>query len=202
MLQGDPRRIRMAYSLLFSLPGTPVLFYGEEIGMGENLAVEGRMAVRTPMQWSDGKNGGFSTAAAGKLPSPVVDGGYSPAHVNVQAQRRDPDSLHAFVSMLVRRYRECPELGWGTFAVLDQPATQVMAHSVTWEDDCLVALHNLSAEPVTVPLRLDVDPGTRLVDLLCDGETSLDEKGRAEVTLEAYGFRWLRVVRPDDRRLT
>jgi glycosidase len=192
----------MAYSLLFSLPGTPVLFYGEEIGMGENLAVEGRMAVRTPMQWSGGKNGGFSTAAAGKLPSPMVEGGYGPGHVNVQAQRRDPDSLHAFISLLVRRYRECPELGWGTFEVLDQPATQVMAHSVTWEDNCLVALHNLSDEPITVPLRLDVEPGTRLVDLLCDGETPLDEKGRGEVVLEAYGFRWLRVVRPDDRRLT
>ena len=64
MLDGDPRRVRMVYSLLFSLPGTPVLFYGEEIGMGENLAAEGRLAVRTPMQWTAGKNGGFSTARA------------------------------------------------------------------------------------------------------------------------------------------
>jgi glycosidase len=193
----------MAYSLLFSLPGTPVLFYGEEIGMGENLAVEGRMAVRTPMQWSDARNGGFSTAAASKLPSPLADGGYAPEYVNAQAQRRDPDSLHAFLSLLIRRYRDSPELGWGDLAILDQPHPQVMAHSVTWDQACLMALHNLSSEPVTVPLKVEAEPtGTRLVDLLCDGGHELDDKGRTEVPLEAYGFRWLRVVRPDDRRLT
>src|SRR3712207_4473874 len=115
MLSGDPRRVRMVYSLMFSLPGTPVLFYGEEIGMGENLAVEGRMAVRTAMQWTDGENGGFSTAAPEELAVPVVDGGFGPTHVNVQAQRRDPDSLLGFITHLVLRYRECPELGWGSF---------------------------------------------------------------------------------------
>ena len=113
MLDGDPRRIRMVYSLLFSLPGTPVLFYGEEIGMGENLAAEGRMAVRTPMQWTAGKNGGFSTAAPSRLAGPVTEGGYGPEHVNVEAQRRDPDSLLSFMTLLVRRYRECPELRLG-----------------------------------------------------------------------------------------
>jgi glycosidase len=107
-----PRRIRMAYSLMFSLPGTPVLFYGEEIGMGENLDVDGRLAVRTPMQWSPQPNGGFSSARASKLPRPVVGGAYGPEHVNVAAQRSDPDSLLSFVTLLIRRYRESPELGW------------------------------------------------------------------------------------------
>jgi trehalose synthase len=83
MLQGDPRRIKMAYSLLFSLPGTPVLFYGEEIGMAENLDIEGRMAVRTPMQWSAERNGGFSTAATSRVRRPVVTGPFAPEHVNV-----------------------------------------------------------------------------------------------------------------------
>jgi trehalose synthase len=202
MLGGDPRRIRMAYSLLFSLPGTPVLFYGEEIGMGENLDVPGRMAVRTPMQWSAGVNGGFSPAPADRLPAPVVEGGYGPEFVNVEAQRRDPDSLLSFVSLLVRRYRECPELGWGAFAVLDQPRACVLAHSVTWDDACLVAVHNLSGEAVPVALRLpDLPPGTRLADLLVDGSHDVGEDGSVEVPLEAYGFRWLRVVRPGDRRL-
>ena len=200
MLGGDPRRVRMAYSLLFSLPGTPVLFYGEEIGMGENLAVEGRMAVRTPMQWSAATNGGFSTAEPSALPVPLVEGGFGPEFVNVEAQRRDPDSLLAFVTLLARRYRECPELGWGQFAVLDQPHRQVLAHSVTWDEACLVALHNLSADPVTVPLG-GLDPAARLVDLLCDGAHDIDDDGSTEVPLEAYGFRWLRVVRPGDRRL-
>ncbi|MCW2614775.1 MAG: treS [Frankiales bacterium] len=203
MLSGDPRRVRMAYSLLFSLPGTPVLFYGEEIGMGENLELEGRSAVRTPMQWSAGKNGGFSTAAPSRLCAPVVTGGFGPEHVNVSAQRRDPDSLLSFMTLLARRYRECPELGWGEFAVLEQPLTQVLAHTVTWDDACLVSVHGLSSEPVTVSLSLpDLEPGTRLVDLLCDGAHDVADDGSATVPLEAYGFRWLRVVRPGDRRLT
>src|ERR687897_339239 len=83
MLDGDPRRVRMVYSLLFSLPGTPVLFYGEEIGMGEDLDAEGRLAVRSPMQWSDDRNGGFSTARPSRLVSPVVEGGFAADHVNV-----------------------------------------------------------------------------------------------------------------------
>ena len=93
MLDGDPRRIRMVYSLLFALPGTPVLFYGEEIGMGENLAAEGRLAVRTPMQWSAAKNGGFSTAAPSRLSGPVVTGSFGPEFVNVVDQLNDPESL-------------------------------------------------------------------------------------------------------------
>ena len=161
------------------------------------------MAVRTPMQWSAERNGGFSTAAPSKLPSPMVEGGYGHEHINVQAQRRDADSLLSFVSLLIRRYRDSPALGWGKFAVLDQPHASVMAHTVVWEEACLVALHNLAGEPVTVPLRMtDLEPGTRLVDLLCDAQHAVDDKGRADVPLEAYGFRWLRVVRPGDRRLT
>jgi trehalose synthase len=202
MLDGDPRRVRMAYSLLYSLPGTPVLFYGEEIGMGENLAADGRMAVRTPMQWTAGKNGGFSTARPLRLPGPVVEGGFSPEHVNVEAQRRDPDSLLAFVTLLVQRYRECPELGWGAFEVVDQPHASVLAHRCTWDEATLVALHNLGPEPLTVPIELaGEDEGTVLADLLCDGEAVLDAKGRVEMALEGYGFRWLRVVREGDRRL-
>ncbi len=202
MLGGDPRRLRMVYSLLFSLPGTPVLFYGEEIGMGENLDVEGRLAVRTPMQWSDDKNGGFSEAAPSRLPAPLVEGGFGPEHVNVSDQRRDPNSLLQFISLLARRYRECPELGWASLTVLDQPHREVLAHQCVWDDGTLVALHNLCPEPRTVPLALDgCGADHRLVDLLCDGTTDVDDRGRAEVSLEGYGFRWLRVVAPGSRRL-
>ena len=198
----DPRRVRMAYSLQFTLPGTPVLRYGEEIGMGEDLALDGREAIRTPMQWSAAEHGGFSTAPADQLPAPVVEGGYGPEFVNVEAQRRDPDSLLSFISLLMQRYRECPELGWGEFAVLEQPHAQVLAHTVTWDDACLVAVHNLADTTVTVPLVLpDLPEGTRLADLLVDGSHRVAEDGSVEVPLEAYGMRWLRVVRPGDRRL-
>ena len=142
MLDGDPRRIRMVYSLLFSLPGTPVLFYGEEIGMGEELSAEGRLAVRTPMQWTAGRNGGFSPARPSQLPGPVVQGGFGPEHVNVDAQRRDPDSLLRFMTLLIRRYREAPELGWGELDILDQPERSMLAHRLTHDGDATVAVHN------------------------------------------------------------
>jgi hypothetical protein len=94
MLDGDPARIRMVYSLAFALPGAPVLFYGEEIGMAENLAIPGRMSVRAPMQWSNEPNGGFSTAAPDKLRRPVVEGKkWGPAAINVADQQRDAASL-------------------------------------------------------------------------------------------------------------
>ena len=202
MLRGDPRRVRMVYSLLFSLPGTPVLYYGEEIGMGEDLEAPGRLAVRTPMQWTPDDGGGFSTAPPSELVSPVVDGGFAPAHVNVADQKRDPDSLWSFVSLLMKRYRECPELGWGELEVLEQPLPQVLAHSCTWDGASVVTVHNLAAEPVTVPIQLTgAQDHWRLVDLLEDGQCELDADGRAELTLDGYGHRWLRVQRPSDRRL-
>jgi glycosidase len=202
MLDGDPRRVRMVYSLLFSLPGTPVLFYGEEIGMGEDLDAEGRLAVRTPMQWTAGRNGGFSDAPARKLPGPVVTGGFAPEFVNVADQRRDPESLLSFIKLLIRRYRECPELGWGGFEVLDQPHASVLAHLSEWDDGALVALHNLSPEPRTVPLRLDgCDATHRLEDLLRSETTPVGDAGSVELALEGYGYRWLRVVAEGSRRL-
>jgi len=170
--------------------------------MGEELAADGRSAVRTPMQWTAGRNAGFSDAAPSRLPGPVVRGGFGPEHVNVEAQRRDPESLLHFVSLLIRRYREAPELGWGQLEVLDQPHRAVLAHRLSHDGSSTVALHNLGEEAATVPLRLrDVAGGTRLVDQLVDGTVELDDKGRAAIDLEGYGYRWLRVVEPGDRRL-
>jgi glycosidase len=202
MLEAPPRRIRMVYSLLFSLPGTPVLFYGEEIGMGESLAEGSRSAVRTPMQWTAGTNGGFSTADPDDLCAPVVTGGFSPHHVNVSDQRKDPESLLNFIRLLATRYRACPELGWGRFEIVEQPHSQVFAHRLSWDDASLVALHNLGPDAVTVPFTLpDTDPDCELVDLLQLGSVNPGEKGQTEVQLDGYGYRWLRVTRPGDRRL-
>ncbi|PRZ18077.1 alpha-amylase family protein [Nesterenkonia sandarakina] len=202
MFDGDPRRIKMAYSLLFSLPGTPVLFYGEEIGMGENLEVPGREAVRTPMQWSQDKNGGFSSARPSKLARKVVKGPFGPEHVNAAQARRDPDSLLHHVGRLARRYRDCPELGWGELTILDQPHHEVLAHRMTSGDQSMVLIHNLSPKSLVVPLTLhDEEKGTELIDLLQDGACAVDAEQATEVTLEGYGYRWLRVKRPGDPRL-
>ena len=201
MLGGDPRRIRMVYSLMFSLPGTPVLFYGEEIGMGENLDIEGRLAVRTPMQWSGQPNGGFSAAKPKDLVRPVTPDGYGPEHVNVADQRKDPDSLLGFMELLTATYRQSPELGWSDVHVLKQPHDSVLAHECRWDDRRLVALHNFGPEPRTVPLQLGVDGERRLADELSDCVIEIDESGRAEVPLEGYGYRWLRLMQEGSKRL-
>lgn len=202
MLEGDPRRIRMAYSLLFALPGIPVLFYGEEIGMGENPEIDGRESVRTPMQWDASRSGGFSTAPPSRLVARPPGGGSAPEHVNVVAQRDDEDSLLQHVRRLVARYRISPEIGWGELEVFDVDAPGVLAHSLGNGLGRFVAVHNFASEPVAVTIRLHDEPdGSSLVDLLGPEEIALDGSGRAAIELPAYGYRWLRVRRPGDGRL-
>jgi maltose alpha-D-glucosyltransferase/alpha-amylase len=200
MLDNDQARLRMVYSLLFSLPGTPVLFYGEEIGMGENLAMEGRNAVRTPMQWTDSVNGGFSTADAADLAGQVVTGDLSPEHVNVAAQRRDPDSLLNWIKLLIQRYRETPELSWGDCTVLEHESPTVLAHRSECEGGCVITVHNFASEPATVTLAVSgTGVGVQAVDLLQPGTTEVAEDGTVQLDLQPYGSRWLRITQPGDR---
>jgi trehalose synthase len=190
MLDGDARAIRMVYSLVFSLPGTPVLFYGEEIGMAENLAIEGRYSVRAPMQWSP--DGGFTTSDEPRRP--MVEGEYGPARINVATQRRDPDSLLNWFERLIRRRRECPELGFGELTLLETGAPSVFAHRCDWEDETIVAVHELAGRPVSV--SLPIEDGLALADLFGPAEHALP----ATLDLEPYAAHWFR-VRHAGRRL-
>ena len=194
MLQGEPRRLRMAYSLLMSLPGTPTLYYGEEIGMGEDLERDGRMAVRTPMQWTSGPNAGFSQAKPSRLISRTVPGAYGPEHVNVLDQLHDEDSLLSWIRTLIHIRHSCQELGWGDLTVLEHDAGEaVLAHRVDHGGAGVLTLHNLGAEPVSVAVPLDdADDGSYVVDLLTH-ETVECPGGRLEVALEGYGVRWVRI---------
>jgi trehalose synthase len=194
MLGGDQRRMRLVYSLVFSLPGTPVLFYGEEIGMAENLAIDGRYAVRSPMQWSAERHGGFTTSDAPGRP-PLADGPFGFCKVNVAAQRRDPHSLLNWIERLIRRRRECPELGWGAWSLLEQDDPAVFAHRADWGDATIVAVHNLAARETEAELALDAD-GV-LVDLFGADEHALD--GALRLPLEPYDHRWFRLRRPGQR---
>jgi trehalose synthase len=181
MLDFDEDRVRLVYSLMFSLPGTPALFYGEEIGMVENMAIEGRLSSRSPMQWSAGTHAGFSGAPDGaRLCRPLP----ADRAANVADQRRDPGSLLNWMERLIRQRKECPELGWGRAEVLYAKGS-VLVHRCAWRGTAVVAVHNLGAEPATAPLPADCD---RLVDLF-DGE---DARPGDEVTVGRYGFRWLR----------
>jgi trehalose synthase len=203
MLQGDPRRIRMAYSLLFTLPGTPVLFYGEEIGMGENAEIPGRTAVRTPMQWTAERNGGFSDAAPSRLVSQPPSDGFAPEHVNVADQIEDRDSLLHFFRDLISRYRISPELGWGDFEVLEHDVAAVLVHSLQADVGRMVAVHNFADVPATVHFTVGDEPeGASLVDLLAAHRIDLGDDGSVELEVPPYGYRWFRVSRPGDGRVT
>ncbi len=196
MLDGDLARMKMVYSLLFALPGTPVMFYGEEIGMGENLAIEGRFAVRTPMQWTPEPSGGFSTADPETFPAPVTDGRFGPKQVNVQDQRRDPESLLNWIRRLVDGYRDCPELAWGASTVLD-PGTEarsVLAHQCMADGRTVLALHNFADAEVEAAVLLPELAGTELTDVLEPGAAAVPvaKDGRVTVPLTGYGCRWLR----------
>jgi trehalose synthase len=193
MLGGDGPRLRMAWSLMLSLPGTPVILYGDEIGQGEDLELDGRMAVRTPMQWEPGPSGGFSTAAREQLVRPFPDGAFGPDAVNVAEQRRTPDSLLRFMTRLVQQRRDTPEFGWGRSTLIENEPTPLFAHRCDWDGSTVFAIHNLSDERVTAELDLgeDVDG----VDDLLELREHHVREGRLRVELDGYGYLWLRAVR-------
>jgi maltose alpha-D-glucosyltransferase/alpha-amylase len=191
MLEGDRDRIELLYSLLFTLPGTPVLLYGEEIGLGDNQRVEGRGAVRVAMQWTGGPNAGFTT---GEPAVPLVtDSRFGPDRVNVASERRDPRSLLNWMERAIRTRKELPELGWGTWKVLDTDQPGVLAHRCDWHGRAVLVLHNLGPEPVQVPLELgdEVEAGRQLAELLADQHYEPAETGRS-LALDGFGYRWLR----------
>lgn len=193
MLQGDRRRLELAYSLMMTLPGTPVIRYGDEIGMGDDLSLPERQPARTPMQWSAEPQGGFTLADKPVLP--VISGGvYGYEHVNVADQRRDPNSLLNWMERIIRMRKEVPEFGWGDFAVLRVATPEVLAMRYDWRNNSVVALHNLSAEPreIRVDVGLDGENGDRLVNLLSPEHSVADESGKHCILLEAYGYRWYR----------
>jgi maltose alpha-D-glucosyltransferase/alpha-amylase len=187
MLSGDPRRLALAYSLLFTLPGTAVLWYGEEIGMGEDLGLEGRDAVRTPMQWSSGPHGGFT--AADPFRPVVASGPFGCEHVSVAAQRRDPDSLLNRIERMIRLRKECPEIGWGTPRILEVEARSVLALRYEWRGSLMIVVHNLSAEAVEISLDADTRGAPVLVDALSGERVEAD--GRLfRIAMRAHGFFW------------
>ena len=192
MLQGDRRRLELAYSLMLGLPGTPVLRYGDEIGMGENLRLPERNSARTPMQWSGERQGGFTKSEKPILP--VISGGaYGFEHVNVAQQRRDPDSLMNWMERMIRMRKEAPEVGWGEFTVLQTRKPEVLAIRYDWRNNSVVVVHNLSAEPREVLLDVGVEDSGCLVNLLSQEISDADAAGKHRLLLEPYGYRWYRV---------
>jgi maltose alpha-D-glucosyltransferase / alpha-amylase len=191
MLHGDMRRLQMAYSLMFALPGTPVLRYGDELGMGDRLDLPERDCARTPMQWSGEAQAGFSHAE--KLVRPVIDKGpYAYTQVNVADQRRDPESLLNWTARMIRLRKELPEIGWGEYEVLDTGWPGVLGLRYTWRNNSVVILHNLTDEAAEISLRLPGERNRQLVNLLTGDHSHGDRRGTHRIIMEPYGYHWYR----------
>ena len=196
MLGGSKQKALLAFSLIFTIPGTPIIWYGDEIGMGEDLRQPERNSVRTPMQWTAEKNAGFSTAPAKQLRRPVIDfGEYDYRRVNVQAERRNPHSLLNSLERMIRTRKEFPEFACGKYRLLesDQP-DKIFAHACEDEQGkAVLAIHNLSGENVTAKIRLWTDTVNYAVFLF--GEVNeLEITGKdLPIELEGYGYNWVRL---------
>ena len=187
---GDREHEELAYSAMFSLPGSPVIRFGDELRMGDDLDLPQRDAVRTPMQWAYEPHGGFTTA--NEPVHPVIDHGvWSYEHVNVAAQRRDPESFLSWMAAMIRLRKECPEIGLGEFTVLDAGAENVLALRFDWRGNTVVTLHNFDEQPHAVCVTL-ADGGARLSDLRAPTEVEARDGGRFEIALDALDYRWFR----------
>jgi maltose alpha-D-glucosyltransferase/alpha-amylase len=194
MLGGDRRRIELAYSLMFTLPGTPVIRYGDELGMGDNLALPERNCARTPMQWSTEPQAGFTKSD--KPIAPLIDGGpFGYEQVNAAQQRRDPNSMMNWIERIIRMRKELPEVGWGDFVIVATRDPAVLIVRYDWRNNSVLFVHNLSATPREIAFDVGVEgeDGAALINLLSEDHSHARAGGKHHLVLEAYAYRWYRV---------
>jgi maltose alpha-D-glucosyltransferase / alpha-amylase len=197
MFDGDRRRLELAYSLMFTLPGTPILRYGDELGMGDNLKLPERNCARTTMQWSNEPHGGFTKSDKPHIP--VISGGpYGFEHINAAIQRRHPDSLLNWTERIIRMRKEVPEVGWGDFTVISSSDPAVLIMRYDWRNNWVLFVHNLDAKPreVTFSVGLEkehAEQGKLLVNLLGEEHSHADKHCKHRIVIEGYGYRWFRV---------
>src|SRR5687767_13560946 len=170
LLDNDRRKIELVHSLLFTLPGSPILYYGDEIGMGDNIWLTDRNGVRTPMQWNAESGAGFSEAPIQTLYTSIIgDDVYEPARVNVDTQRRDPNSMwHTIRHMLSIRKRH-HAFDRGDFEWMDCQNDKITVFQRTYQGEMILAIHNLSDEEQSVSLKIKASARS-LTDLLTQKE--------------------------------
>ncbi len=196
LLDGLQGQIVLANALLFALPGTPIVYYGDEIGMGDNIWLDDRDGVRTPMQWNGGPNAGFSTAPPDKLYAPVIAGGpFDYQRLNLEAQQQDPDSLWHQLRQLMSIRKAHRAFGWGSTSFLSLTNPAILGLVRQYPGEVIVALHNLA--PNTQ--RIEVDwaglPAPRdqpPEPLAAVGFTFHSTPAALTLELQGYGFGWLR----------
>jgi len=184
LMDNDQRKILLMHSLLLTMGGSPFLYYGDEIGMGDNIWLEDRNGLRTPMQWDNSLNAGFSSASPEKLYAPVIsDDTYGYAQVNVAAQRADPNSLLNRVRRMLTIRKQHPAFGWGTFDWEDTGNNAIAAYRRTTEEEALLIFNNLSDQTISLSLPEDFWGAE---DVLTGQEFT-----EAHIQLEPYRFFWL-----------
>ena len=162
--------------------------------MGDDLSLPEREALRTPMQWSDTENGGFSSAD--KVVRPVIaDGRFGYPRVNVASARQDPDSLLRWFEQMIRTLRECPEVGTGVCTPVDAGPPSVLVHRMEAHQGVLLFLHNLGREPVTVDIGRQPGQEGEPVEVFADRPYKAVRPGLKKVELGPCGYRWLRLRR-------
>lgn len=193
LLDNDRRKIELANSLLFTLTGSPIIYYGDEIGMGDNIELFDRNGVRTPMQWNSSPGAGFSQADPSHYYAPVIfSRDYSPARVNVVDQQSDPASLWNFLQRMIKIRKSQPVLGWGDFTWADQDNLGVAAYWRRQAGQCLLAVQNLTGETQNLVIQADLTlafPAWQ--DLFTLARLPLIPSGQLELSLMPYQYLWL-----------
>jgi maltose alpha-D-glucosyltransferase / alpha-amylase len=195
LLDNGRDEIELMHAILFSLPGSPVLYYGDEIAMGDNVYLGDRDGVRTPMQWTGDRNGGFSRADFAQLYAPpLMDPVYGYQAVNVEAQLRTPTSLLRWLKRFIALRKEHPVFGFGTYEPLTPSNPRVFAHVRRWQDDVVLCVHNLARSAQFVELDLSEFEGWHPVEMF--GGTRFPSIGQLSylLTLAPRGFYWFQLV--------
>jgi len=198
LLEGGRDEIELMHAILFSLRGSPVLYYGDEIAMGDNVYLGDRDGVRTPMQWTGDRNGGFSRADFAQLYAPpLMDPVYGYQAVNVEAQLRTPTSLLRWMRRLIALRKEHPVFGLGSFEALVPENPRIFAHIRSYEDDVALCVHNLASSAQAVELDLSWYEGYRPVEMF--GGSRFPRIGQLPylLTLAPRGFYWF-LLEPED----
>lgn len=194
LLDNDRRRIELLNVILFTMPGSPILYYGDEIGMGDNIWLTDRNGVRTPMQWSDSPNAGFSTAPADALYAPVIDDEiFGFRRVNAAAQQVDPNSLLNWTKKLIRIRKAHPVFGHGDFRILLPENERVLTYLRRYQRTTVLVVANLTDSTQTTALDLGDYAGASPVDLLLDERLAAVAAEPYELTLLPYGYHWLKL---------
>ena len=197
LLDNGRNEIELMHAILFSLPGSPVLYYGDEIGMGDNVYLGDRDGVRTPMQWTGDRNAGFSHADWAQLYlQPLMDPVYGYQAVNVEAQLRTPTSRLRWVARFIALRKEHPVFGLGSYEPLRSDNPRIFAHIRRWEDDVILCVHNVARSAQAV--QLDLSACTGMVPEEMFGRTSFPAVGELPylLTLAPRGFFWFQLRRP------